>query len=123
MKALFPLFLILLSQSFGCSTILQARRQAISEIHGEDHVRYRNMVKAKIMRNFIKGPCVEKNRYSYHVTVDRLWNIVSVSSENGTPDDECAANMRRAIWSSSPLPEAPPKLQKEALEKGFQIGL
>lgn len=82
---------------------------------------YKAQVNRGINQHFNGAQCTETGRYHFRIKVDSAYNVVGIKSLKNTPNDACAAEIKRAIQASSPWPAAPSIIQYKILEDGFGL--
>lgn len=123
------LWMLCLSQIVSCTSIMDARRRAIDEIHtpqnkneNTDLIRYRALVKTKIMRNMVDDVCKKKEKVKLFVKIDSSGSVSSVENKSSNASRECVAGVVAAVNKSSPFPLLlTSDLQRKAVEEGFLI--
>lgn len=88
-----------------------------------EYIKYRNMVKAKIQREWIKPPIASgvKLKLAISVKISSSGQVISKVLIKKSGDGAMDGSIMRAIDRASPFPVPPPAVKDEALNSGFQI--
>lgn len=120
--------ILVLTQIIGCSSIMEARRKAIDEIHAAQSggvdpaiIRYRAMVKAIIMRNLDRQLCNSPQAVKVLFKIDIYGNVTAIQNNSANTLDKCAAAVIAAIKKGNPFPSPPSVWSDELAKDGFSI--
>lgn len=88
-----------------------------------EYIKYRNIVKAKIQREWIKPPIAGgvKLKLAISVKISSSGQVISKVLIRKSGDSAMDGSIMRAIDRASPFPIPPPAVKSEALNSGFQI--
>jgi protein TonB len=88
-----------------------------------EYIKYRNMVKAKVQREWLRPPIAPgvKLKVAISVKISSSGQVISKSVIRKSGDAMWDNSIIRAIDRASPFPVPPPLVKEEALNSGFQI--
>ena len=88
-----------------------------------EYIRYRNTVKAKVMREWIRPAGVEALKPpQIRVHISGSGQVTSKAFSRKSNDPAMDGSAMRAIDRASPFPVPPPSIRDEILNEGFNIG-
>lgn len=90
-----------------------------------EYIKYRNMVKAKIQREWMRPPVASgvSFKLSVNVRISSSGQVISKRLIKKSGDSVIDGSVMRAIDRASPFPVPPPLVKDEALNEGFSIVL
>jgi TonB family protein len=90
-----------------------------------EFIKYRNMVKARIQREWMKPPMGEgvKIKLTIAVRISSSGQVISKKLVKGTGNTAVDGSVMRAVERASPFPIPPPIVKDIALNEGFTIVL
>lgn len=89
-----------------------------------EYIKYRAMVKAKIMREWIRPPVAgaAMPKLAVRVKISSTGQVISKVFAKKSGDTAVDGSVMRAIDRASPFPVPPVTVKEEALNEGFMIG-
>lgn len=89
-----------------------------------EYIKYRAMVKARIMREWIRPPVAgaAMPKLAVRVKISATGQVLSKTFAKKSGDTAVDGSVLRAIDRASPFPVPPPTVKEEAVNEGFMIG-